>query len=69
MESRRDTNKDGTTNTVAAAAVAHSADEARPPGFAKHSTTTESVPELVESFGEDSLSDQGACDAKSREAA
>ena len=32
--------------------------EARPSGFAKHSGTTESEPELVESFSEDSSSDQ-----------
>ena len=48
----------GTTNIAAATTVAYSADEVRPPGFAKHSVTTESVPKLVEPFGEDSLSDQ-----------
>ena len=47
----------GTTHTAAASAVANSADEARPPGFAKHSATTKCEPELVELFGEDSSSD------------
>ena len=33
----------GSTSTAGMAAVANSADEARPPGFAKHSATTESA--------------------------
>ena len=48
----------GGKNSAAATADANSADEARPRGFAKHSATIESEPELVESFGEDSFSDQ-----------
>ena len=46
------------TNSVASTAVAMLADEARSLGFAKHSATAESVPELVESSGEDTFSDQ-----------
>ena len=39
-------------------AVARPADEARPPGFVKYSVTSESNPDLAESFGEDSSSEK-----------